>query len=247
MSASRIATILCSAGIVLGAFSGAALAVSTTVAGFDGGSNDGFSGNAFFEATGGNPGGVAHTPDLIEFPSLRTGANGEPANPGFLGDYSPYTNVTFGVDVKTIFIQDFDGNETSVPFGVMLINSNIQGTDGPAGVYFQFGNLSIFDNPNWTSYSVTIPDPTSTMLPTGWVGFGSSNQFFEPVLPAGVTFADILAGVTEFHISGAVPGFFFGSVIPDYYIDNISVSVPAPAATLPLLGFVGAFCGRRRR
>jgi hypothetical protein len=248
MSGTRIAAILCSGGIVLGGFGGTAMGVTNYVAGFDGGSNDGFMGNAFFEATGGNPGGVAHTPELIEFPSLRTGGEGEPANPAFLGDYSPYTNVTFGVDVKTVSMLDFAGNPDSRPFGIALINRNIQGNSGPAGVYFQLGNLNIFENPDWTSYSVTIADPTSLTLPAGWLGFGHENlQTFEPQLPPGTTFADILAGVTEFQISGAVPGFFFGPMFPDYYMDNISVSIPAPGAAVPVLSALLLVRGRRRR
>lgn len=141
----------------------------------------------------------------------------------------------------------FLGNQTSRPFGVMLINRNIQGTDGPAGVYFQLGNLSVFENPNWTSYSVTIANPASATTPAGWIGFGSTNAQFEPQLPTGTTFADILANVTEFRISGAVPGFFFGPVMPDYYMDNISVTVPAPGAAIPMLGIAAAACARRRR
>lgn len=217
----------------------------TTVAGFDGGTDSGFQGNAFFEAAGGNPGGVAHTNDLIEFPSLRTGAIGEPSNPGFLGNYSGFTNVMFSVDVKTVSLMDFLGDQTSRPFGVMLIDRDIQGTDGPSGVYFQLGNLSVFENPNWTSYSVTIANPASATLPAGWIGFGSSNmQTFEPMLPAGATFASVLAGVDEFHFSGAVPGYFFDSVIPDYYVDNISVTVPEPATATLLVGGVLALIRR---
>lgn len=222
-------------------------AASTTVAGFDGGSNSGFQGNAFFEAAGGNPGGVAHTNDLIEFPNLRTGAIGEPSNPGFLGDYSGFTNVTFSVDVKTVSLQDFSGNESYRPFGVILIDRDIQGIDGPSGVYFELGNLSVFENPNWTSYSVTIANPASPTLPAGWIGFGSTNmQTYEPMLPAGATFASVLAGVDEFHFSGAVPGYFFDPVFPDYYVDNISVIVPEPVSAALLVGGVLVLIRRRR-
>src|SRR5262245_24132970 len=169
-------------------------AAMTTVAGFDGGSDSGFQGNALFEASGGNPGGVAHTNDLVEFPSLRTGAIGEPSNPGFLGDYSGFSNVSFSVDVKTVSLQDFFGDEISRPFGVMLIDRDIQGTDGPSGVYFQLGELGVNFNPDWTSYSVTIANPASPTMPAGWIGFGSTNmQTFETELPAGATFATVLA------------------------------------------------------
>jgi hypothetical protein len=229
-------------------FSGGAHAAYTTVAGFDGGSNGGFQGNAFFEATGGNPGGVAHTPGLIEFPELRTGAIGEPSNPGFLGNYSGFTNVTFGVDVKTVSMEDFMGNQSSRPFGVMLIDRDIQGIDGPSGVYFQLGDLGVDFNPSWTTYSVTIANPASPTLPAGWIGFGSTNmQTYEPELPAGATFASVLAGVDEFRFSGAVPGYFFDPVIADYYVDNISVTVPEPGSISLLLISAVPFVRRRAR
>ena len=233
--------------VAITGLAGMAHAAENTVATFDGGSNDGFSGNALFEPTGGNPGGVARTDGQINFTSLRTGGVGEPSNAGFLGDYSGFTNVSFSVDVKTNSLTDFIGNQSFRPIGVRLINRDIQGDSGPAGVYFQLGTLSVFDNPEWTTLSVLIEDPTSTTLPAGWAGFGSEDpNTFAPQLPAGSTFADILANVTEFQISGAVPGFFFGPVFADYSIDNISVTVPAPAGVGALaLGVLGA--SRRRR
>src|SRR5262245_51242748 len=84
----------------LGTASPAALAASSTVVGFDGGTDGGFTGNAFFEANGGNPDGVAHF--FIENfgIELRTGAIGETTNPNFLGDYSGFSSITFSVDVK---------------------------------------------------------------------------------------------------------------------------------------------------
>ena len=245
MSGSRFAIGL--AATLLCSLAGSANAAGTAVATFDGGSNDGFVGNAFFEAVGGYPGGVAHTEGQIEFPSLRTGGSGNPVNPAFVGDFSPFTNITFGVDVKTVSMLDFFGTERSRPFGIALINENIVGSDGPSGVYFQLGDLSVFDNADWTSYSVTIPDPTSATLPAGWIGFGQTNPVtFEPELPDGVTFASILAGVTEFQFSGAVPGYFYGPINANYYVDNISVTVPAPAAAAPMLGLLGLARRRRR-
>ena len=220
---------------------------TSTVVGFDGGTDGGFQGNALFEPTGGNPGGVARTNGLIEFPSLRTGGVGEPANPAFLGDYSSFTDITFSVDAITYSLTDFIGNQSIRSIGVALINRDIVGTDGPAGVYFELGSIAQFINPDWTTYSTTIADPTSTTLPSGWIGFGSTNlSTFEPELPAGTTFADILSNVTEFQISGAVPGFFYGPINADYSIDNISITVPAPGS-VALLGLGGLAATRRRR
>jgi hypothetical protein len=45
---------------------------------------------------------------------------------------------------------------------------------------------------------------------------GAHPVTFELTLPAGVTFADVLAGVDEFAVTGAVPGFFFTDALgPD--------------------------------
>ena len=125
------------------------------------------------------------------------------------------------------------------------MNRNIQGPDGDAGVFFEAGILGTAFTPDWTTLSVTIDDPTSAALPPGWIGFGDSNQFFEPVLPAGVTFADILADVTQFDVTGAVPGFFFGDVVIDVRIDNIAVTVPEPSSCVLLLTGLLAVCRRR--
>jgi hypothetical protein len=219
-----------------------AFSQSTTVAGFDGGADDGFTGNAFFEAAGGNPGGNAHHLALIFFNDLRTGAVGEPANPGFLGDYSSFDEVTFSVDVKTESLTDFIGNEIARPIGLKLVNHNIQGPDGDAGVFFEVGTLGVNFTPDWTTLSVTVDDPTSPDLPPGWIGFGDTNEFFEPVLPPGVTFADILADVTEFDVTGAVPGFFFTDAFFDVRIDNISVTVTAPPAAAVCLDVKPGSC-----
>ena len=210
-------------------------AVSTTVAGFDGGSDDGFSGNAFFETTGGNPGGNAHHDAAIFFNDLRTGGVGEPTNSSFLGDYSPFAEVTLGFDVKTSSLTDFIGNQIVRPIGIRLVNRDIQGPSGDAGVFYDAGLVGVGPNPDWETRSVTF-DPTSATLPPGWIGFGDEDPTtFEPILPTGVTFGDILAGVDEFAVTGAVPGFFFTDAFYDVRIDNISVLVPEPVIGMYLL------------
>ncbi len=224
-----------------------AIAASTTVVGFDGGSDGGFTGNALFEATDGNPGGAArHVTDLF-FNDLRTGGRGEPANTAFLGDYSSFTNIEFSVDVKTNMLNNSFGVPTTRAVGVMLIDRDVLGPNGPSGVFYEVGTLGVSATPDWTTLSVTIADPTSTTLPSGWVGFGDEDpNTLEPTLPAGASFATILAGVDEFRITGAVPGFLHGHGFWDVQIDNISVVVPEPASgALLTAGVVAAF--RRRR
>ncbi len=232
------------------ALSSAAYGASTTVVGFDGGSDGGFTGNAFFETMGGNPGGNAHHSTAIFFNEIRTGGVGEPANANFLGDYSSFGQVTFSFDVKTDSLTDFLGNPILRSVGFRISNRNIQGPDGDSGVFFEadkfLGTNPNIGTPDWTTLSVTIDDPTSATLPTGWIGFGDTNALFEPVLPAGVTFADILANATDFAITGAVPGFFFTDAFFDVRIDNVAVTVPEPGSCVFVLTGFLALVFRRR-
>lgn len=207
-----------------------ALAQSSTTVGFDGGSDGGFTGNAFYEAAGGNPGGTAHHLVTAFYLGLRTGGLGEPANPSFLGDYSAFDQVTFAMDVKVDSITDFFGIPIERPIGVALVDRDIQGPNGPSGVFFELGVLSADGQPDWTHLSVTVDDPSSSALPAGWIGFGSEDpNTFEPLLPDGASFATVLAGVDEFHVTGAVPGFFFGNANFDVRIDNVAVRVCEPS------------------
>ncbi|QDV08150.1 hypothetical protein Poly30_36860 [Planctomycetes bacterium Poly30] len=224
----QLAKPLSTLGVLL--FVSPALAQSPTVVGFDGGSDGGFIGNAVFEATGGNPDGNAHHAALIFFNELRTGGIGEPVNPNLIGDYSGFGSVTFEVDIKVDSLTDFIGNDIARPFGLKLIDRDITGPNGSSGVYVDLAVLSSFNQPNWTRVSVTIDDPTSAALPPGWIGFGDDDPTtFEPILPAGATFASVLASVDEVHLTGATPGFFFNDANFDMRIDNVTFIVTDPS------------------
>ena len=224
----RMATLLAFATF---AFATTATAATNTVVGFDGGDPGGFTGNAYFQATGGNPGGAARHDGIFFFNDLRTGAPGEPANPDFLGDYSSFGSITFSVDVKTNRLDDWIGNPIVRSIGIALKDRDIMGGDGPSGVFFEIGLLGVNFTPEWTTLSVTIDDPTSTTLPPGWIGFGDTDPVtYEPVLPAGATFASVLASVDEFDVTGAVPGYFYTDAFFDVQIDNITVMVESPVS-----------------
>jgi len=205
----------------------AAIALAeTTVVGFDGGDDENFTGNAYFEASDGNPGGAARHLGEFFFNELRTGGLGEPVNEAFIRDYSMYSSVTFSFDIKTNSLTDYMGNQILRSVGIALKDRDNEGPSGPAGVFFELGYVGTSVNPDWTTYSVTIDDPMSVVLPDGWIGFGDEDpDTYMPILPEGVTFADVLAGVDEFQITGAVPGYFYGYANFDVQIDNITVTV----------------------
>ena len=113
-----------------------------------------------------------------------------------MGDYSSFDSIEFSFDVKTDVLRDFIGNPISRDIGISLRDRDVQGPNGDAGVFFTFPtslNESLQDD--WTTFSVTIDDPTSATLPPGWLGFGDDDPVtFEPRLPAG---ADIRFGSRE--------------------------------------------------
>jgi hypothetical protein len=210
--------------VVICSLSAVAFGAENTVVGFDGGSDDGFMGNAYFEAEGGNPGGVAHHEGDFFFNDLRTGGVGEPTNAAFLGDYSSYESVTFSFDLKTNYLNDFIGNPIARSVGIMLKDRDIEGPDGPSGLFIEMGLLGVNFTGEWTTMSVTIEDPMSEELPAGWIGFGDEDpNTYAPILPEGATFASVLAGVDEFSITGGVPGYFFGNAFWSVLIDNVTV------------------------
>lgn len=232
------AAVLCSSG---------ALAGVTTFVGFDNGDPTGFGGNAFFEATGGNPGGNAHHVNDFFGQVLRTGGEGEETNAAFVGDYTASPSVTIGFDLRVDSLTDFIGNQIVREIGVSLIDRDTQGPNGAAGVFFNLGLIGANFQSDWTRMQFTIDDTSAMALPAGWVGFGDENENFEPVLPAGATFASILAGVDEFQITTFVPGFFYTNSFWDMRIDNVRITrIPSPGAAA-LLGLAALTGSRRRR
>ena len=121
------------------------------------------------------------------------------------------------------------------------------GPSGPAGLFFPLGEISAENNPDFTTLSVTVTDPTQTTLPPGVIGRGDEDpDTFEPILPAGATFASVLASVDEFQVTTFVPGLFFGDTFYDVRFDNIFVTVPEPACGWAV-ALMGALVFRRQR
>lgn len=196
------------------------------------------------EPTGGNPGQYMHTIFNnfgIEF-SNSTNAN-------FIGDYTQYSSVTLSIDVD---VNDISFFGSPAPRDLIV---DLRDYDNPEGgypwtsVWFIVTTMPGSTDLDWITHDVTISDPNATDLPAGWGGYGAEDpNTFEPILPAGRTFASVLAGVDEIAFSTYVPGFFFGFTDFDLGVDNISITtttVPAPGA-IALLGLAGVRRNRRR-
>lgn len=173
------------------------------------------------------------------------------SNQNYLGDYSGLGSVTIGLDVIANSIRYF-GQEVSRNLVVELRDYG----NTPEGMPYTsvWYNLGVIDaTRGWQHLSVTIADTAATALPTGWGGYGTSDDADGPALPPGRTFADVLSSVDELVFSTYVPGYMYGFTDFDVAIDNISVvtaaEVPEPASAALMFGGLGllGWMGRRRK
>ncbi|MCK4871207.1 MAG: hypothetical protein KAS72_00630 [Phycisphaerales bacterium] len=234
--------------LIAGCLGFTALASAETIVTFDGydaqgwEGPQGYGGYTVIEETGGNPDFNMHT---VFHDFGITYANS--TNADFVQDLSGYDAVTFGLDIQVHELGSF-GLPTPRPFLVELRDfDSAQGGYPWASVWYEFAWIDADNYADWTTFSVTIDDPTSTDLPAGWGGDGDYDpNTYEPCLPPGVTFADILAGYDEIAFTTFKPGWGFSDSDYDVRLDNIFINaVPAPAS-LSLLG-LGALVSRRRR
>ncbi len=194
------------------------------------------------EPTGGNNGAYMRT----EFNNFGiTFANS--TNSDFLGDYTTADEITISMDIQVDYL-NFFGQDVSRPWLVEL-----RDFDGATGgypynsVWFLFDNISAANNGDWSTYSVTF-DPNAMDLPGGWGGYGAEDpDTFEPTLPDGVSFSDVLSGVDEIAFTTFQPGFFFGFTDHTIGIDNLSITRTVPAPSALALIRLGGLVGTRRR
>ena len=196
--------------------------------GFDAGSdcgwfgvqgNDGFGGGTFMRDAGGNPAWHLHT----VFQDFGIGFFNQ-SDPAWVGDWTRFRQVTVSIDVKVDSISFF-GQSVARPWLV-----EFRDVDGATGGYpwnsawFRFGTISAATHGSWMTFSVTF-DPRSAALPAGWRGSGAEDPAtYEPVLPAGVAFRDVMRGVDTVAFTTLQPGMFFGFTDHSVRVDNIRVT-----------------------
>jgi hypothetical protein len=109
-------------------------------------------------------------------------------------------------------LRDYDNKPADLPY---------------TSVFYNLGSIDA--TKGWQHLSVTIGDTKSTLLPSGWGGYGGPDGS-GPTLPAGRTFASVLASVDEIVFTTLQPGYAYGFANFDVAIDNVSVSaVPEPS------------------
>ncbi len=182
--------------------------------------DDGFGGGTTIEPTGGNTGAYMRTVfNDFGISYINT------TNDAFLGDYTASDTISIEVDLRVEHL-GFFGGDVSRPWLVELRDfDTAQGSYPWTSVWFLFDNISQANNDQWTTYSTGSFDPNAIELPAGWGGTGAEDpKTFEPMLPQGVTFADVLSGVDVIVFTTLQPGFFFGFTDHTIGIDNITIT-----------------------
>lgn len=182
-------------------------------------SNGGWSinGQNQISPTGGNPGGCLPWNDPIDTFGLEIRTS---TNAAFTGDFTKKGGVRVSIDVQVDYIEFF-GTPAPRELVLILIDDDAYGTSAPASVWTSLGVLDGNGSP-YQTFITTIPDPLSVDLPTGWEGAGAEDPVtFEPILPGGRTWANVLKNVDRAMFTTYVPGFFFGFTNFDISVDNI--------------------------
>lgn len=201
----------------------------------------GYGGVSAFDTAEGNPAPCYHV-QYADFMIFGMTIHND-TNTAFLGDYTVTPQVDFTVDTKTTVLNCL-GFPTSRDLVLMLVDHD---GDVPAGVWTYIALLDEAD-PNWLTWTASITDTSAVDLPVDWYGYGAYDpDTFEPMLPEGRTFTDVLAGVDEISLTTYIPGVFFTDSYYDVAVDNIGVfQVPEPTAVMLLLVGVAWVSSRRR-
>ncbi|MGD9688988.1 MAG: hypothetical protein AB7K52_01460 [Phycisphaerales bacterium] len=152
-------------------------------------------------------------------------------NPDVTGDLSRYpAGLTIEVDIRVFRLVNFFGEDMDpTNFPLTLQFWDIPADGGiPVSVYRTGDSMPLVSD-GWTRFTFVLPDTTQTALPAGWGGTGDEDpNTFEPILPPGRTFADVLASVDRLTISTFRPGFFYVSSFWEVGFDDLRISVNQP-------------------
>ncbi|MEZ5471310.1 MAG: hypothetical protein R3E90_05970 [Marinicella sp.] len=179
---------------------------------------NGLGGVSGIEETGGNPDEHLMTDfDIfgINFRNTR--------NPDFVFDYTLYPEILISIYVKVYSINSSNIEEPR-PWLVEIRDYNEPGSEFPwTSVWYLWGDISQETTNDWTRFTVLIEDTSVTELPPGWGGYGAEDEFGNPSLPRGRTFADVLANMDEISFNTLMPGNSYTDSRFQVRVDNISI------------------------
>lgn len=177
--------------------------------------------------TGGNPDHRIFWNDPVD--NFGMSARNQ-SHPAFIGDYTAKGPVKLSIDFKVDYIKFF-GSNVSRDLVVILYDDDTFNGAPAAAVWTHVGTLT--SAMPWTTFSAEVTDVLSDELPEGWNGAGDEDpQTFEPILPEGRTWTNVLQGVDRIEFTTFVPGFFYGFTNFKLSIDNATIA-PIELPTTP--------------
>ncbi|MFO0832788.1 MAG: hypothetical protein U0637_13230 [Phycisphaerales bacterium] len=168
----------------------------------------------------GNPGNCGGVP-LLDFWGVTV--RNESMGCTLWGDVSRHHSaLRVTVDIKVVTLNNFFDEPMDPAWFPLSIEFVDYSDNGPVSVYFTGGGLA--PTGTWGHFDFQVPDPTQTALPAGWGGTGDEDPVtFEPRLPAGRTYANVLSSVDEVRITTMRPGYFYSANWWEARVDNIAV------------------------
>jgi hypothetical protein len=177
----------------------------------------------------GNPGQYLGIPYLDFWGvTLRTEEVG-----AVLGDLRRYPGgLRIRVDIRVFALDNFFGDPMD-PANFPVVLELVNRAGDQVSVYTTGPGMPPVSE-GWTEYEFVIPNPTQAALPPGWGGTGDEDpQTFEPRLPPGVTYAQVLSQVDEFRLTTMRPGYFYAASFWQAGFDNLRIehlgAPPCPA------------------
>jgi hypothetical protein len=149
----------------------------------------------------------------------------ETRNPEWLLALKQGLPVAIGLEARTLELIYLG---TGLPTPRELVVEFRDYDNPPAGypyvsVWKRIGILDPSKPDEWVRLGARIEDPRQTALPKGWGGYGDEDSRFRPRLPAGRTFANVLAGADAVAFTTFQPGRFYYYHSWDILFDNISM------------------------
>ncbi|MCC6426126.1 MAG: EF-hand domain-containing protein [Phycisphaerales bacterium] len=153
-------------------------------------------------------------------------SNSEPSSP-VNTDYTVEGQTYFTVKVRMYALDNWFGEPMDPNWFPLVLQLTDVGdpenwTDDASVYFVGAGMPQIADG--WVTYTYVIDDPTSEELPPGWGGTGAEDpDTFEPILPPGRTFANVLASIDDVRFTTFVPGSFYSSSFWEVGFDDVHI------------------------
>ncbi len=196
---------------------------------------------------GGNGGDYIGVP-YLDFWGM-TLRNDNPAS-GVIGDLSNLDATTWSVDVRVFALDTFGGDPIDPGFFPVVLEFVDYGDPDnniPFASVYTIGAALPAVAAGWSTLEYTVPSTNQAALPAGWGGTGAEDpNTFEPILPVGRTYQNVMASVDEVRFTTFVPGFFYGFNLWEVGWDNVKVA-PVPAPSTGVLAVLGGLAAARRR